>query len=63
VPETALALTQVAKGVVAEATFAPTDFRFAGVKDIRSPRLLPGALKYGDLPALLSRVKADKLAR
>ncbi len=63
VPETALALTQVAKGVVAEASFAGTDIRFAGVMDIRSPRLLPGALKYGDLPALLSRVKADKVAK
>ncbi len=63
VPETALALTQVAKGIVSEATLPATDFRFAIVKNIRSPSLLPGALKYGDLPALLSRVKAEKVTR
>ena len=57
VPETALALTQVAEGVVSEAKLPATDFRFAGVQNIRSPRLLPGVLKYGDLPALLARVK------
>jgi hypothetical protein len=62
VPETALALTQVEKGVVNEATLPATDFRFASVKDVRSPRLLPGALKYGDLPAILQRVKAEKVA-
>lgn len=62
VPETALALTQVPDGVVQEASFAPTDFRFASVRDIRSPRLLPGALKYGDLPAMLQRVHAAKKA-
>ena len=62
VPETALALTQVAKGVVTEATLPAVDFRFAGVKDIRSPRLLPGALKYGDLPGMLSRMRAEKVA-
>ena len=62
-PETALALTQVAKGIIAEATLPATDFRFVGVKDVRSPRLLPGALKYGDLPEMLGRVKADKLVK
>ena len=61
VPETALALTQVEKGVVSEAHLPATDFRFASVKSIRSPWLLPGALKYGDLPALLARVKAGKV--
>jgi len=58
VPETALALTQVPGGTVSEAALPAPDFRFASVKSIRSPRLLPGALKYGDLPALLARVKA-----
>jgi dienelactone hydrolase len=63
VPETALALTQVEKGVVNEAILPPTDFRFASVKDIHSPRLLPGAIKYGDLPAILQRVKAEKVTQ
>jgi dienelactone hydrolase len=58
VPETALALTQVAKGVVSEAKLPATDFRWAGVKSIRSRHLLPGIVKYGDLPALLKRVQA-----
>ena len=62
-PETALALTQVEKGVVAEATLHASDFRFASVKDIRSPRLLPGALKYGDVPAMVERAKAEKVVR
>jgi len=60
VPETALALTQVEKGVVGQAKLPAADFRFAGVRDIRSPRLLPGSLKYGDLPALVQRVRTGK---
>ncbi len=63
VPETALALTQVEKGVVTEAVLPSTDFRFSSVKDIHSPRLLPGALKYGDLPAMLQRIKAEKVVK
>jgi hypothetical protein len=62
-PETALALTQVEKGVVAEAKLSGTDFRFASVKDIRSPRLVPGVLKYGDVPAFVQRVKAEKVTQ
>jgi dienelactone hydrolase len=56
-PETALALTQVAEGVVESIVVPQSDFRFAGVKSIRAPWLLPGALKYGDLPAILQRMK------
>jgi len=56
-PDVALALTQVADGVVESIVVPQTDFRFAGVKSIRSPWLLPGALKYGDLPAMLQRMK------
>ena len=63
VPETALALTLVPAGIVETAVLPETGFRFASVRDIRSPRLLPGALKYGDLPALLQRVKAVKVVR
>lgn len=63
VPETALALTQLPAGTVRAATLPETSFRFASVTSIRDSRLLPGALKYGDLPAFLSRVKVEKLVR
>ena len=55
VPEGALAVALIPRDVVGKAVFAETAFRFASVSDIRSLRLLPGALKYGDLPALLRR--------
>lgn len=55
VPEGALAVALIPRDVVGKAVFAETAFRFASVSDIRSPRLLPGALKYGDLPGLLRR--------
>jgi hypothetical protein len=29
-------------------------FRFASLKSYRAPDFLPGALKYGDLPAILA---------
>jgi hypothetical protein len=57
VPETALALALVPTSAVASATFAETTFRFADIKDIRSPKLVPGILRYGDLPALLAKAK------
>lgn len=60
VPETALALTQVPEGVVESVAFEKTDFRFANISRLRDPRLLPGAVKYGDLPAMLERVKAAR---
>jgi dienelactone hydrolase len=63
VPEAALALTQTPTGVVRTATLPETPFRFASVSSIRSPRLLPGSLKYGDLPEILHRVKAAKVER
>lgn len=61
VPETALALTQAPAGVIHEARFAPTDFRFAALTNVFDARLLPGAAKYGDLPEILKRVRAEKL--
>ncbi|RYD35217.1 MAG: acetylxylan esterase [Verrucomicrobiaceae bacterium] len=61
VPETALALTQVPDGLVHEAWLASTTFRFANLTNVFDTRLLPGAVKYGDLPALLQRVQADKV--
>jgi hypothetical protein len=60
VPEFALALTQAGAGVVQKAVLPETDFRFAALTNFRAPQLLPGALKYGDLPAMLARVKAGK---
>ncbi|MFN0068737.1 MAG: acetylxylan esterase [Limisphaerales bacterium] len=38
---------------VALTVLAPGDFRFGQVLDLRSPDFLPGAARYGDLPALL----------
>jgi hypothetical protein len=42
----------LAKEALAGAEVEQTDFRFASVTDYRDPAFLPGALKYGDLPAL-----------
>jgi len=58
VPEAALALSQVPAGVVSGVMLEPTSFRFAEITDPFDVRLLPGAVKYGDLPALLERVRA-----
>ena len=58
VPEAALALTQVPAGVVQEARLASSPFRFAGITGVFDSRLLPGAVKYGDLPGMLKRVRA-----
>ena len=63
VPETALALTQIPPGLVTEAHLPPTPFRFANLTNPFDPALLPGAVKYGDLPALLQRVRALHLIR
>ena len=60
VPEFALSLTQAGDGVVAKAVLPATGFRFASLTNFRAPHMLPGALKYGDLPAILARVKAGK---
>ena len=63
VPETALALTQLPDGLLSHAHLAPTSFRFADITNPFDPALLPGAVKYGDLPALLQRVRARHLLR
>jgi cephalosporin-C deacetylase-like acetyl esterase len=36
-------------------------FRFGGVTDIRDPMFLPGAVKYGDLPGILSIIAPRRL--
>lgn len=42
----------LAKDALAAADVEATEFRFASVADYRDASFLPGALKYGDLPAL-----------
>ncbi len=56
-PVALAALSQI-KGVK-NVTLEKTKFRFANLKSYRDPNFLPGAVKYGDLPALmkLSRAK------
>jgi hypothetical protein len=36
-------------------------FRFASISDVRDPQLLPGAVKYGDLPGILSSLAPRRL--
>jgi dienelactone hydrolase len=43
-----------AGGAIARAVVDTQGFRFGGLKSYRDPDFLPGALKYGDLPALLA---------
>jgi hypothetical protein len=51
VPVALAALSQV--GGVKNAMINDLTFRFANLKSYRDPDFLPGAVKYGDLPALL----------
>ncbi|MFP6770718.1 MAG: acetylxylan esterase [Planctomycetaceae bacterium] len=44
----------VAQDLVDKAVVATGGFRFINVKSYRDPMFLPGAVKYGDLPGLLS---------
>jgi hypothetical protein len=37
------------------------DFRFADIKSWRDPDFLPGAIKYGDLPAFLALSNAGQI--
>ena len=57
VPETVLALAMVPKGTLDGITLEESTFRFAKLTDPFDVRLLPGMVKYGDLPALLERVR------
>lgn len=43
-----------ADGAINRLAIDPGDFRFAAITEIRDPNLLPGAVKYGDLPGLLA---------
>lgn len=57
VPETALAVSLVPKDLLAGLKLDGTDFRFAALTNPFDRRLLPGAVKYGDLPALVNRAR------
>jgi dienelactone hydrolase len=61
VPETALALTQAPRGLVREVRLASADFRFASLTNPFDAHLLPGAVKYGDLPAFIQRIEAERV--
>lgn len=50
----AAAAAAQSEGAVSRLVLAPNGFRFAKITDIRDPNLLPGAVKYGDLPATLA---------
>ena len=39
---------------VSRLALGPGDFRFVEITKIRDPNLLPGAVKYGDVPGLLA---------
>lgn len=60
-PDAALALTQLPESLVSRAVLHTAGWHFAGVKDIRSLRLLPGALRYGDLPGIAKLARAGKV--
>ena len=52
-PWAAAALAQ-SRGAVDRAAIDTAGFRFANLKSVRDINLLPGVVKYGDLPGLLS---------
>jgi dienelactone hydrolase len=52
-PIAAVAAVQ-AGSAVARLAVDQVDFRFASLTEIRDPRLLPGAVRYGDLPGVLA---------
>ena len=45
------------KGSVQSIQLADASFRFANIKSHRDPNFVPGAVKYGDLPALIETAK------
>lgn len=50
----AIAAAAIAPKQLASLAVDSQKFRFASITEIRHPNLLPGAVKYGDLPALLA---------
>ena len=49
-----------ARGGVDRAAIDTAGFRFANLKSVWDVNLLPGVVKYGDLPGLLSLAGADQ---
>lgn len=56
------AACSLAGSAVSSAAVDTAGFRFSQITDIRDVNLLPGALKYGDVPALLALCAPTKLA-
>lgn len=56
-PEVLLALSQVPAGALNAVELEPVAFRFAALTDAFDARLLPGAVKYGDIPGMLDIAK------
>jgi hypothetical protein len=56
-PVALAALSQV--GGVKSVSIENNRFRFANLKSYRDPNFLPGAVKYGDLPALMKLSRAE----
>jgi hypothetical protein len=48
----------VPAGLVESVQLEDTGFRFTSLTEPFDVRLLPGAVKYGDLPAMVQRIKA-----
>lgn len=64
----AIALAAVAAaqpGVVDYLSLSDDDFRFADLTSYRDPFFIPGAVKYGDLPALIEtvRIRGTEIAK
>lgn len=56
------ALTSAMAGDLVERSIIDTQgFRFASLKDVQDAQFVPGAVKYGDLPGLLSLTDKSKL--
>lgn len=49
-----IAAAAIAGKAVSKVAVGTSGFRFATLTNIRDPRLLPGAVKYGDVPGMLS---------
>lgn len=58
----AMAACAVAPGAVLSLAVDTQGYRFGSITQIRDVNLLPGAVKYGDLPALLALCAPAKLA-
>jgi hypothetical protein len=57
----AAAARSLAGSLVDKMAIDTQGFRFADVKSIRDPNFVPGAVKYGDLPALLALNAPERL--